>query len=111
MNINKIKNRLAEKLSNDCSTWHDVLNNTQPKDFVCNHWKVDISPTDIEIDIPNGVFLVNDGFFSTSGTLLELDNENIFYNKAFTAKGKFNLDNASNLKMEEIKIEIEIDIF
>jgi hypothetical protein len=92
MNINKIKNRLAEELSNDYGTWHGVLNNTQPKDYVCSHWKVDINPTDIEIDILNGIFLVNDGFFSTNGKLLDLDNEDILYNKAFTAKGKFNLD-------------------
>ncbi|WP_426482173.1 hypothetical protein [Chryseobacterium sp. R2ACT005] len=111
MKTDRIKDILAEKLSNDYDTWHNVLNNTQPKDYVCSHWKVDINPTDIEIDIPNRIFLVNDGFFSTNGRLLDLDNEDILYNKAFTAKGKFNLDNASNLKMEEIKIDIEIDIF
>lgn len=110
MKTDRIKDRLAEKLSNDYDTWHNVLNNTQPKDYVCNHWKAEISPTDIEIDTLNRVFLVNDGFLSTNGTL-KLDNEDIFYNKAFTAKGKFSFDNASNLKIGEIKIEIEIDIF
>jgi len=110
MKTNRIKDRLAEKLSNDYDTWHNVLNNTEPKDYVCSQWKVDINPTDIEIDISNGIFLVNDGLFSTNGTL-ELDSEDISYNKAFIAKGKFKLDKAYNLKIEEIKIEFETYIF
>lgn len=110
METDRIKDRLVEKLSNDYDTWHKVLSNTQPKDYICNHWKVEINSRDIEIDILNRIFLVNDGFFSAHGTL-KLDNEDVFYNKAFTAKGKFNLDNEGNLKIEEIQIEIEIDIF
>ncbi|UMQ41807.1 hypothetical protein MKS83_20785 [Chryseobacterium sp. Y16C] len=56
MKTDRIKDRLAEKLSNDYDTWHNVLNNTQPKDYVCNHWKAEINPTDIEIDTLNRVF-------------------------------------------------------
>ena len=110
MKTDIIKDRLAEELSIDYDTWHTILNNTQPKDYVCNHWLVEINPADIEIDVPNGIFLVNDGFFSTNGTL-GLDSEDIFYNKAFIAKGKFKLDNPYNLKIEEIKIEFETYIF
>ncbi|GEN74059.1 hypothetical protein [Chryseobacterium lathyri] len=116
MKIDKIKDSLAEKISNDYGTWHTVLNNTQSKNYVCNHWKVEINPRDIEIDIPNGTFSANDGFFSSNVKLgSSSDEKDIFYNKAFTAKGKFEFetkfDNASSLKIGEIDIEIEIDIF
>lgn len=112
MKTNKIKHRLAEKLSSDYDIWHNVLNNTQPKNYVCNQWEVEINLRDIEIDIRTGFFGVNDGFFSSNLTFeLVNDERSTSYNKTFTAKGKFKLDNVYNLKIEEIKIEFETYIF
>ncbi|WP_343607805.1 hypothetical protein [Chryseobacterium oranimense] len=112
MKTNKIKHSLAEQLSNDYNIWHNVLNDTQPGNYVCNQWEVEIDLGEIEIDIRTGFFCVNDGFFASNLTFeLVNDKGSASCNKAFTAKGKFKLDNAHNLKIEEIKIEFETYIF
>lgn len=56
MKANNIKDSLAEKICNDYETWHNVLKNTQPQNYVCNHWEAEINPEDIEIDIYTGNF-------------------------------------------------------
>lgn len=112
MKTNEIKHMLAEKLSNDYDIWRNVLNDIQSEDYVCNQWDVEINMADIEIDIHTSFFGVNDGFFSTNLTFeLVNDERNTFYNKAFTAKGKYKFDNSKNLEIEEIKIEFEAYIF
>ncbi|REC76812.1 hypothetical protein DRF60_13050 [Chryseobacterium elymi] len=112
MEIDIIKFQIAEKLSNDYDTWNNVLYNTQSENYVCSHWEAEINPADVRVDIPNRTFLVSDGFFSSNVTLGSSDNGlNEFYNKAFAAKGKFEFETAENVKIKEIEIDIEIDIF
>ncbi|EJL71439.1 hypothetical protein [Chryseobacterium populi] len=112
MKIHEIRDQIAKKLSNDYNTWHNLLNHTQPESYTCGHWKVEINPTDIWVDVPTRTFSVNDGFFS-SNVIPEPGNniQEVSYNKAFTAKGKFELDQENDLKLEKIDIDIEIDIF
>lgn len=112
MEIDKIRDHIAQKLSNDYNVWNDVLNNTQPENYACDHWRVDINPTDIWVDIPNRTFSVDDGFFSFN-VIIEpgKDNRDISYNKAFTAKGIFQFENTDHIEIEEIDVDIEIDIF
>jgi len=112
MEIDKIRDHIVQKLNNDYHVWSSVLNNTQPENYVCDHWKVDINPTDIGVDIPNRTFSVNDGFFSFDVTVESgKDDREISYNKAFTAKGTFQFENPDHIKIEGIDVDIEIDIF
>ncbi|MGK6344379.1 hypothetical protein ACMGDK_19380 [Chryseobacterium sp. DT-3] len=112
MEIDKIRDYIVEKLSKDYNVWNAVLNNTQPEDYACNRWKVEINPEDIRVDVPNRTFSVDEGFFSCEVTLAsDNDQPEASYNKAFTAKGIFQSDLTSNIKIDEIDIAIEIDIF
>lgn len=112
MKLDEIKTQIALKLSCDHETWNNLLNNTQPPDYSCNHWKVDIDPEDIHIDIPEQLFLVNDGYFASNiRENQNPENKDINYNKAFTAKGKFEIDKEFNIKLDQIDIDIQIDIF
>jgi hypothetical protein len=100
MEIDKIKDHIVQRLNNDYNVWNDVLNNTQPENYACDHWRVDINPTDISVDIPGRTFSVNDGFFSFDVTLESAkDDRDISYNKAFTAKGTFQFENMNNIKI------------
>lgn len=112
MEIDKIRDHIVQRLNSDYNVWNDVLNNTQPENYACDHWRVDINPTDISVDISSRTFSVNDGFLSFNITLESAkDDRDITYNKAFTAKGIFQFEHTDNIKIEEIDVTIEIDIF
>ncbi|REC79414.1 hypothetical protein DRF60_06195 [Chryseobacterium elymi] len=112
MEINDIKDHIAEKFSSDYRIWSDVLNNTQPENYVCKNWQVEISQEDIFVDTPSKTFSVNEGFFACNLTL-QSDNQgdDITYSKSFSAKGTFQLNNINHIEIEDVDIAIEIDIF
>lgn len=112
MEIDKIRDYIVEKLSKDYNIWNAVLNNTQPEDYACNRWEVEINPEDIRVDVLTRTFSVDEGFFSCDVmSASDNDDPDTSYNKAFTAKGTFHSDPSNNIKIEEIDIAIEIDIF
>lgn len=112
MEIDTIKNQIADRLTCDHKTWNNLLNNTQPENYTCDNWKAEIDPTDIFIDISNNFFSVNEGFFTSSIILnSNIADKNTSYNKAFTAEGKFVFETESSIRIEEVEIDIEIDIF
>ncbi|SHM64133.1 hypothetical protein [Chryseobacterium polytrichastri] len=112
MEINEIRNQIVEKLCSEYSIWCNLLNSTQPKNYICNQWKVDLNPTDIDIDISNKNFFANEGFFISDITVnSNTDREDTPYNKAFTAKGKFEFETEYIINIKEIDIDLEIDIF
>lgn len=112
MEINEIRNQIAEKLRSEYDIWSNLLNMTQPEYYMCNQWKVDINPTNIDIDISNKNFFANEGFFISDITVnSHTGRENTSYNKAFTIKGKFEFGSESNIRIEELDIDIEIDVF
>lgn len=112
MEIDKIRDHIAQILGSDYNVWNDVLNNTQPEDYACNRWEVEVDPKDIRVDIPNRTFSVDEGFFSCEVILASnSNNQDASYNKAFTAKGTFLFENTDHIKIEEIDVDIEIDIF
>lgn len=112
MKIDNIRNQIAEKLCNDSEIWKRVLNNTQPDNYACDHWNVEVTPTDIGVDIHNKAFSVHEGFFTSDIRFnSRIDGTDRSYNKAFTAKGKFELEPEGRIRFEEIDIAIEIDIF
>ncbi|MDQ0782472.1 hypothetical protein [Chryseobacterium sp. W4I1] len=112
MEINKIKDHIAEKFSNDYNIWNDVLNNTQPENYACKNWQVEISQEDIFVDTPSKTFSVNEGFFACNLTWPSGNTgDDITYNKSFSAKGTFQLDTINRIEIGDIDIAIEIDIF
>ncbi|MDQ0068128.1 hypothetical protein [Chryseobacterium lathyri] len=112
MEINKIKDHIAEKFSNDYGIWNDVLNNTQPENYACKNWQVEINQEDIFVDDSSKTFSVKEGFFLCNLTLQSSNEEdNIIYNKSFSAKGTFQLDSINRIEIEDIDIDIEVDIF
>lgn len=112
MEINKIKDHIAEKFSNDYRIWNDVLNHTQPENYTCKNWQVEVSREDILVDASSATFSVNEGFFACH-LLLQSNNQDdiVTYSKSFSAKGTFQLDSINRIKIADIDIDIEVDIF
>jgi len=114
MDIDKIRIEIAEKLSNDFDAWNDVLNNTNPGNYGCDQWDVEIDFNDIYVDIPKRSFELTNGIFSADLVLGASKGDTSFnmgYNKVFNAFGKFKFENANSITIEEVDIEIDPDIF
>lgn len=113
MHIDKIREKLAEEISNDMEIWNDVLNDTSPGNYGCDHWEVEIDFNDIFVDIPKRSFSVKSGSFSADLVMGSSKGDSSFntsYSKPFSAVGKFDFDGDS-IKITDIDIDISSDIF
>ena len=94
--------------------WNDVLNNTNPGNYGCDHWDSEIDYEDIFVDIPNREFKIKNGNFTADlvmGATRGDHNFNENYNKPFSAKGKFDFKNAKQIGVVDISIDIDSDIY
>ena len=114
MEIDKIREQLARELENNLECWNAVLSNTSPGNYGCNSWEVQISADDIFVDIPKRTFNVKSGFFTAQIILGASKGEYSFeteYSKPFTAVGKFDFENKSQVRIKDVNIRINPDIF
>ena len=114
MEIDEIRNQIAEKLSNDFDVWNDVINNTSPGNYGCDYWEAEVDYNDVYVDVPRRTFNVKNGSFSADLIMGASKGDSSFdtkYAKSFTANGKFDFENSNTIKFEEINIDIDSDIF
>lgn len=114
MHLDEIREQIAELISTDIEIWNDVLNNTSPGNYGCNHWDAEIDYNDIFVNIPERKFSIKNGQFYADLVMGASKGDFSFndsYNKPFSAKGKFNFKNANELVIEEIEIHIDSDMF
>jgi|SRR6218665_588185 len=114
MQIDKIREQIAELISSDIDVWNDVLNNTSPGNYGCDHWEAEIDYNDIFVNIPERSFTVKNGNFSADLIMGSSKGDSSFnesYSKSFSAKGKFDFKNSDDLIIDEIEIDIDSDIY
>jgi hypothetical protein len=114
MEIDKIREQIAEEICYDIEIWNDVLNNTSPGNYGCDHWEVEVDYKDIFVWIPEKKFVVNSGNFSADlvlGASKGDSSVNMKYSKPFSAKGNFDFEGGNKIKILDIVIDIDEDIF
>lgn len=114
MQINEIRKKIAELISSDMNIWNGVLNDTSPGNYGCDHWEVEIDYNDIFVDIPQKTFNVKTGNFSADLIMGSSNGDSSFnesYSKSFSAIGKFNFENSTEITITEININIDLDIY
>lgn len=114
MKLDEIREQIAESICNDMDTWNEVLSNTSPGNYGCDHWDAEVDYNDIFVDIPQKTFVVRSGSFSADLVLGASKGEssmNFNYSKPFSATGSFDFLGSNSIKIEEIKISIDNDIF
>lgn len=114
MQLDSIREQIAELISTDIDVWNDVLNNTSPGNYGCDYWEAQIDYNDIFANIPERTFTVKNGQFTADLIMGSSKGDSSFnesYNKPFSAKGKFDFKNSDELIIEEIEIDIDSDIY
>jgi hypothetical protein len=64
MNIQEIREQIAEELRRNIELWSEVLDNTSPGNYGLNDWDISVSASDIFVDIPKNSFNFNNVKFS-----------------------------------------------
>ncbi|WPO83452.1 hypothetical protein SD427_03670 [Chryseobacterium sp. JJR-5R] len=111
MEIDKIREQIAVEICNDIEIWNDVLSDTSPGNYGCDHWDAEVYYSNIYVDIPARTFEVRSGSFSADLVLGASNGDssmNFSYFKPFSAKGKFDFSDANNVKIEDINIDIDM---
>ena len=114
MQIDEIREQIAELISTDMDIWNDVLNDTSPGNYGCNHWDAEIDYNDIFVNIPERTFTVKNGNFSADLIMGSSNGDSSFnesYNKPFSAIGKFDFKESQKTEITEINIDISSDIY
>lgn len=114
MDIDVIRGKIADKINYDLDIWNDVLNGTSPGNYGCDGWDVEVDYNDVYVDIPNRTFKVYRGNFSADlvmGASRGDSSFNTTYSKPFDANGQFEFDGSDEIVIEEIKINIDNDVF
>lgn len=114
MQIDEIREKIAESISNDMGIWDDVLNDTTPGNYGCEYWEANVDYKDIFVSIPDRTFTVKNGDFSADLTMGASKGDSSFnasYCKSFSATGKFEFKNSDEITIEEITIEIDRNIY
>lgn len=114
MQLDDIREQIAELISNDIDVWNDVLNDTSPGNYGCDHWDAEIDYNDLFVNIPERTFTVKNGHFTADLVMGSSKGDSSFnesYSKPFSAKGKFDFKNSDELIIEEIEIDIDSDIY
>ncbi len=94
MQINEIREQIAEIISTDMEIWNDVLNNTSPGNYGCDDWKASIDFQDIFVHVPNRTFTVKQVNFSADllmGASKGDSSFNQLYTEPFSATVNLNL--------------------
>jgi hypothetical protein len=114
MQIDEIREQIAELISNDMDNWNDVLNDTSPGNYGCDHWDAQVDYNDIFVNIPEKTFTVKNGGFSANLILGSSTGDSSFnesYNKPFSATGEFDFESSTKIIIIDIKIDIDSDIY
>lgn len=114
MEIDEIREQIAEEISTDMEIWNDVLNDTSPGNYGCEFWESEIDYEDIFVDIPNREFTVKNGNFSADLVMGASKGDLSFnenYSKPFSAKGKFDIKNSKEITIVDISIDIDSGIY
>lgn len=114
MKLDEIREQIAESICNDMNTWDEVLSDTSPGNYGCDHWDAEVDYRDIFVDIPKKTFVVNSGNFSADlilGASRGDSSMNFNYSKPFSATGNFDFLDSNKIKIEEINITIDNDVF
>lgn len=114
MHIDEIREKIAEAISTDMGIWDDVLNDTTPGNYGCDHWEAEIDFNDIFVDIPAKTFNVKNGNFSADLVMGASKGDTSFnesFNKSFSASGTFDFKNAKEIVITDISIDIDTHIY
>ena len=106
MQLDEIREQIAELISTDIDVWNDVLNNTSPGHYGCDHWEAEVDYNDIFVKIPERTFTLKNGHFTADLILGSSKGDSSFnesYSKPFSAKGKFDFFNLQFVRIFKIK--------
>lgn len=114
MELDRIRDIIANKLQEHNDVWNDVISNTFPGNYGCDEWNVEVSYNDVYADIPNRQFDAK-GVFNADlvmGASCRDTSFNTPYNKEFKAKGNFEFSADNNdIIINDVEIDIDPDVF
>lgn len=110
MNIDQIRIALADKISSH-SEWHDVLEQSEPGHYGIIDSEVNITKDNIWVDIPNRTFTFKEVDFNFKLQMMS-SNDGIEddFSRITGGSGMFQM-NGNNVVIEEMKIEIDLDLY
>ncbi|MCT4142359.1 hypothetical protein [Elizabethkingia anophelis] len=114
MHIDQIRNIIADKIRDNADIWNNVISNTNPGNYGCDEWEVEIDLNDIFVNIPKEIFTINNGYFRADLVLGSSNGDSSFsqdYSKSFTGNGKFEFNGGHDINIKEIDIDIDPDIY
>jgi len=114
MDIDIIREKVANKISENHEEWSDVLNDANPGHYGASYWEVEVNPNDIWVDIPNRTYTFKNAQFSFTVRLGESgkDGMDMDFSKVASGKGKFDFSNDGNdIELKELEIDVDLDLF
>lgn len=113
MNIDLIREKIAEKLNDSFDFWSYCLTNTTPGNYGSNEWGINATMENIYVDIPNRKFTFKDVEFNFDVRLNSSGedgfDENFFF--LVDGEGKFNFPESGKIILKELKLITPIDLF
>lgn len=113
MEVDDYRKQIADEISNDVNIWNDVRENTSPGNYGWEDWEAEIDFNNIFVDIQKKIFTVKKGNFSADLLLEESGKDAITstYSKSFKATGNFEYSDKSKIRIEDVNIEIDNNLF
>lgn len=114
MQLQEIREQIIYQLQYDVENWNDVLSDTNPGNYGVNDWEVDIDEAKLYVDIPKNEFSFKNSRFSANLIMGASKGDTSFdmpYNKLVSGKGSFEFNNNQSVKITELEIEIDKDVF
>ena len=112
MDLQEIRDQLMSELETDINHWSEVINNTSPGNYRLEDWDIDVPPKDFYVDIPKKRFTFKNVDFSAQ-LLLGSSNDGIVkeYNKPASGVGTFEFTSKNKVRITNIDVDIDSDIY
>jgi hypothetical protein len=114
MQLQEIREIIIHQLQYDIENWNEVLSNTNPGNYGINDWEAEIDEAKLYVDIPKKEFNFKNSRFSANLIMGASKGDTRFdmpYNKSVSGKGTFEINDNKEIKIIEVEIEIDNEVF
>lgn len=114
MQIQEIREQIINQLQSDVDIWNNILSETNPGNYGVNDWEVEINESKLYVDIPNKEFSFRENSFSANLVMGASKGDSSFdmsFNKMFKGTGTFDFENSNSVKISNVEIEIDKNVF
>lgn len=113
MNLDIIREKLAEKIEKHPEVWNKKLTDTNPGNYGVNYWNVELDYNNIWVDISNRQFSFKNAIFSFDLRMKASKKGGYDDNFSFIAKGqgKFEFYGSEDVNIENVKVDVNLRLY